>query len=594
MLYVTETETREVKELSGIWKFKVDENNEGIEKEWYRKPLEDTILMPVPSSYNDITQDPKIRDHIGMVWYETEFFIPESWLGKRIFVRIGSASHTAIAFINGNKVVEHKGGFLPFEAEITDLVRFGGENRITVMVDNRLTWDILPPGEVRYIKDEMHPEGYETQEYFFDFFNYSGIHRLVKIYAVPQGYIRDITVRTGIREKQGIIEYEIDYCGTGEIDVSIADKDGKKVGGAKGEKGTIIIDDAKFWEPGNPYLYSLKVKTFMDGKLEDSYTLPVGIREIRVDGKRFLINGKPFYFKGFGKHEDADIRGKGLDQVINIKDFNLLKWIGANSFRTSHYPYSEEILYLADIYGIAVIEEAPAVGMNAFMGRMKIFAEERVGTKTLEHHLRVMEELIARDKNHPCIVMWSVANEPASFEEASGEYFKKVIERTRELDPTRPVTLVESSGYRETKAGDYVDVLCVNRYYSWYTDSGNLDVIEYQLEKELNGWYERFKKPIILSEFGADSIVGFHSDPPMMFTEEYQKEMIERFQRVIDKLDFVIGEHVWNFADFATKQQVLRVLGNRKGVFTRQRQPKLVAHFLRERWHKIPDFWEKK
>ncbi|MBC7321371.1 beta-glucuronidase [bacterium] len=479
---------------------------------------------------------------------------------------------------------------MPFEGEITNSVRFGEKNRITIMVDNTLTWDILPPGEVRHIEDELHPKGYKVQEYFFDFFNYSGIHRPVKIYTVPQDYIKDITVRTRIQGEQGIIEYEIDYSGKGKIDVSVIDREGNKVGTAKSKKGTIIIDNANFWEPGNPYLYSFCVKTFVDGVLEDCYTLPIGIREVRVEGRRFLINNKPFYFKGFGKHEDSDIRGRGLDQVINVKDFNLLKWIGANSFRTSHYPYSEEILYLADMYGIVVIEEAPAVGMNAFMGRMKIFTEERVGTKTLEHHLKVMEELIARDKNHPCIVMWSVANEPADFEEEAGEYFRKVIERTRELDPTRPITLVESSGYRETKTGDYVDVICVNRYYSWYTDSGNLDVIEIQLEKELRGWYERFKKPIILSEFGADSIVGFHSDPPLMFTEEYQKEMIERFVEVLDKLDFVIGEHVWNFADFATKQQVFRALGNRKGVFTRQRQPKLVAHFLRERWSMIPDF----
>lgn len=593
MLYVTETETRDVKELSGVWRFKVDQNNEGLGKEWFKKPLKDAILMPVPSSYNDITQDPKIRDHIGMVWYEREFFIPKSWLGKRIFVRVGSASHTAIVFINGNRIVEHKGGFLPFEGEITDFVKFGKENRITIMVDNTLTWDMLPPGEIRLIEDQMHPKGYKVQEYFFDFFNYSGIHRPVKIYAVPQNYIKDITVRTRIQDKQGIIDYEIEYSGKGNINVSIIDRDGNKVGEASLEKGTIVINNAEFWEPGNPYLYSFQVKTFVDGELEDSYALPIGIREVKVEGKRFLINGKPFYFKGFGKHEDSNIRGKGLDQVINIKDFNLLKWIGANSFRTSHYPYSEEILYLADMYGIVVIEEAPAVGMNAFMGRMKIFTEERVGEKTLDHHLKVMEELIARDKNHPSIVMWSIANEPASFEEESGEYFRKVIEKTKELDPTRPVTLVESSRYEETKASNYVDVVCVNRYYSWYTDSGNLDVIEIQLEKELKGWYERFKKPIILSEFGADSIVGFHSDPPLMFTEEYQKEMIERFVRVLDKLDFVIGEHVWNFADFATKQQVFRVLGNRKGVFTRERQPKLVAHFLKERWHNIQDFWEK-
>jgi len=325
----------------------------------------------------------------------------------------------------------------------------------------------------------------------------------------------------------------------------------------------------------------------------DIYRMEIGIRTVRVEGKQFLINEKPFYFKGFGKHEDSDIRGKGLDQVINIKDFNLLKWIGANSFRTSHYPYSEEILFLADQYGIAVIEEAPAVGLNLWNRNEKVFTEGRVDGKTLEHHLEIMRELIARDKNHPSVIMWSVANEAATYEDGAEEYFRRVIEETRRLDPTRPITIVENTKASETKVSKYVDVICVNRYYSWYTDSGDLSVIEYQLERDLREWYELYRKPIILSEFGADAISGFHSDPPLMFTEEYQQEMIKRFVGVLDRLDFVVGEHIWNFADFMTKQSITRVVGNKKGVFTRNRQPKMVAHFLKERWSKLPDFWEK-
>ncbi len=591
MLYVLETKTREVKDLSGIWRFKVDWKGKGLEEGWYGSPLRDTIPMPVPSSYNDVTQDPKVRDHVGTVWYEREFVVPSSWKDKRVFVRVGAAAHRAIVFVNGRKAVEHEGGFLPFEAEVTDLLKFGDENRITIAVDNTLSWDILPPGEVRWLSDPMHPEGYKVLEYYFDFYNYSGIHRPVKVYAVPREYVKDISVTTRVFGRDGLIEYEVNLEGEGDVVVTVWDGE-LKVAETSGTRGLIALKDTKLWEPGNPNLYLFRVDLFSHGELVDTYPLPVGVREVRVEGDKFLINGKPFYFKGFGKHEDSDIRGKGLDHVINVKDFNLLKWIGANSFRTSHYPYAEEILYLADLYGMAVIEEAPAVGMNDFQGRRKIFGE-KVNEKTLEHHLKVMEEMISRDKNHPCVVMWSVANEPASYEEGARAYFEKVVRRTKELDPTRPVTVVESSGYHETKIGDLVDVTCVNRYYSWYTDCGDLDLVEYQLERDLRGWYERFRKPVILTEFGADSVVGFHRDPPVMFTEEYQKELVERYTRVLDRLNFVVGEHVWNFADFSTKQAVHRVLGNRKGVFTRQRQPKLVAHFLKERWHRIPNFWEK-
>jgi len=581
MLFPIETETREVKDLSGIWDFKRDGEDS-------------FILMPVPASYNDITQDITLRDYVGKVWYRKRVFIPNIWKEKRVFIRIGSAAHFSEVYVNNVKAIEHRGGFLPFEGEISSLIKYGEENEILISVDNTLSWDILPPGELKIINDEMHPKGYKVLEYYFDFFNYSGIHRPVLLYTTPITYIKDIKVETDIKGNDGLVRYKVSL--EGEIDriiVNLKNESGNLVASSNSFNGVLEVKNANLWEPGNPYLYTFEVKIFSDKKLVDCYRLEIGIRTIRIDGKRFLINNKPFYFKGFGKHEDSDIRGKGLDHVINIKDFNLLKWIGANSFRTSHYPYSDEVLFLADKYGIAVIEEAPAVGMNLWNPENKVFRKGRIDERTLEHHLQVIKEMIDRDKNHPSVVMWSVANEAATFEEEAEEYFKKVIEETKKLDPTRPVTLVESTSYKDTKVSKYVDVICVNRYYSWYTDSGNLDIIEYQLEKELRNWYEKFGKPIILSEFGADTIAGFHSDPPLMFTEEYQWEMLRRFMETLDRLDFVVGEHIWNFADFMTKQEVRRVLGNRKGIFTRQRQPKMAAHFVRERWKKIPDFWEK-
>jgi len=585
MLYPRESETREVKDLSGVWEFRVDKDNEGHEKQWFKKPLEDTIAMPVPASYNDITQDSAIRDHIGNVWYERNFFIPSSWKEKRIFLRVGSASHKARVWINGREAGYHKGGFLPFAVEVNDLVGFGQENRLTIAVDNILDWTDIPPGEIEEISDDMHPEGYRVQEYHFDFFNYSGIHRPVRLLALPENYIDDISVVTNIDGKSGIVSYIIKVEGRLiRISVHLLDREGNTVAEANELEGKLCVSEAHLWEPGHPYLYILEVKVFNgQEKLEDSYRLPVGIRTVKVDGKQFLINGKPFYFKGFGKHEDSDLRGKGLDHVINIKDLNLLKWMGANSFRTSHYPYSEELMNLADREGFVIIDEVPAVGLNLWGREEKAFSPERA-YKALEHHLNCLRELIQRDKNHPCVVMWSVANEPASYEEGAVSYFQKIAKEVRNLDPTRPITLVNSSMPHTCQVAQLFDVVCVNRYYSWYTDSGHLELIEFQLEKDLRDWYKQFKKPVFLTEYGADTIAGFHQDPAVMFTEEYQCEMLEHYHRVLDRLDFIIGEHVWNFADFATKQDIVRVVGNKKGVFTRQRQPKAAAFLLKRRW----------
>ena len=239
---------------------------------------------------------------------------------------------------------------------------------------------------------------------------------------------------------------------------------------------------------------------------------------------------------------------------------------------------------LADSSGMLVIDECTAVGFNFWNEKEKVFSPEHVGAEALEHHKQVLKELIARDKNRPSVFTWSVANEATTYEEGAVPYFKEVIDACRSYDSTRPVTIVESSRPHNCRVAQMVDIIGVNRYYTWYSDSGSIELAELQAREELCGWYERFHKPVIMTEFGADSIAGFHSDPPQMFSEEYQAELIEHYTNVFDTLDFVIGEHLWNFADFNTKQGTTRVMGNRKGIFTRQRQPKLAARFLRKRW----------
>lgn len=582
MLFPRESETREVKDLSGIWNFKADFKGEGHKKNWQKRPLTRTQPMPVPASYNDVTQDIKLRDHIGEVWYDREFFVPVSWQDKRVVIRVGSACHKSILYVNGQEVASYKGGYLPYEADVTDIVHFDKPNRVTVSIDNILDNTTLPPGTIKTLKDSKGKD-YRIQEYQHDFFNYSGLHRPVRVYCTPKRYIDDISVVTEVRGKTGIVKYDVSVKGRGKKDVTVRllDARGKEVAAAEGDRGKLNVENAKLWQPGKAYLYSLEVSC-NDG--EDLYRLPVGIRTVKIRGNKFLINGEPFYFQGFGKHEDMDIKGKGLDHTIIVKDFNLMKWIGANSFRTSHYPYSEELMNYADEQGFVVIDESPAVGLYMFKKSQDIFTKEFL-QPILDHHVQQMKDLVARDKNHPCVVMWSIANEAASQEKPFGPYFKKVAETTRKADPQgRPLTMALHTWFDNDLAAPYLDVLCINRYWGWYGNPGHLDLIEGKGEWELRQWYKHLKKPIILSEYGADTIAGFHQDPPVIFTEEYQCEMIKRINRILDKLPFVIGEHIWNFADFMTKQGISRVIGNKKGVFTRQRQPKTIAHMVRKRW----------
>ena len=141
--------------------------------------------------------------------------------------------------------------------------------------------------------------------------------------------------------------------------------------------------------------------------------------------------------------------GKGHDDAFLVHDFELLKWIGANSFRTSHYPYSEDVLDYADRQGIVIIDETAAVGLNMGLGGgifgapgLHDLLAETINDATREVHAQAIRELVARDKNHPSVVLWTIANEPESDTEGAENYFRPLFELTRELDPTRPVGFV--------------------------------------------------------------------------------------------------------------------------------------------------------
>jgi beta-glucuronidase len=276
-----------------------------------------------------------------------------------------------------------------------------------------------------------------------------------------------------------------------------------------------------------------------------------------------------------------------------VHDFELLAWVGANSFRTSHYPYAEEVLDLADRLGLVVIDETAAVGLNlgvsgGIFGDVPrtTFTEQTCGLVTQGVHRRAIEELIARDKNHPSVVLWSLANEPESHTEESRTYFEPLFAVAREADPTRPIGFVNIMLAPPDRCvlTELADVVMINRYYGWYVDGGDLEAAERGLEAELRAWAAKHDKPILVTEYGADTLSGLHSVRPVLYSEEYQAALLETYHRVFDRIDAVVGEHVWNFADFQTGTSFIRVDGNKKGVFTRDRRPKAAAHHLRRRW----------
>ena len=580
MLYPKMTESRMVFDLNGVWDFcLMDGEAKG-----------EIMPMPVPSSYNDIYTGRDFADHAGNLYYRRTFTVSSRMLEKRLFLRFGSVTHKAEVWLNGTCLGKHSGGFLPFSFEITEAAR-AGENELEVIVNNIVDETTLPAGRMVHQKFPGLPEEIHNLPNF-DFYNYSGIMRPVCLYTAPGSYIEDISI---YGKMDGSFYWDVKANGEGTVSVRLLDAAGNEAAAGEGFKGTGRIDQVQLWEPGHPVLYSLEVTlTGSDGE-KDTYTEVFGFREVSIRDCRIHLNGKPVYLKGFGKHEDSPVHGRGFDMAYNVKDIGLLKWIGANSFRTSHYPYCEEMLQLCDREGILVIDEAPAVGLNAGFTATGLLGGDPNGTwklfKTAEHHRQVLRDMVQRDKNHPCVIIWSVANEPASQEDGAKEYFEPLLNLVRELDEQkRPATLVtyEGSNPVSCKVAEICDLLIINRYRGWYDTEGNLRGAAALLKDELEGFHKRCPdKPIMLGEYGADTIAGFHDINARIFSEEYQVDFLRAYGEVFDSLPYITGEHVWNFADFATAENIKRVGGNKKGVFTRDRSPKMAAHFLKERWEGI-------
>lgn len=587
MLRPQDTATRERKSLDGLWEFRVDRDGAGRAENWQDAPLTGARAMAVPASYNDIVLDKGEREHFGDLWYQTRVRIPRGWAGQRIGLYIESATHRATVWVDGIEVGSHEGGYLPFEIDLTDAVAPGDEVLLTVCVNNTLSFQSIPPGVI-----EPDMLGTPRQRWFHDFYNYAGLHRSVWLTATPASRIDDVTVVTAIEGRDGVVRVTTDAAGGLGVRAILVDADGVEVARADGAQANLRVPDAHLWAPGAAYLYGLTVQLIDGETVVDEYKVNVGVRTVEVRGNQFLVNGEPVYFTGFGMHDDHSTIGKGHNDALMLRDFACLEWINANSVRTSHYPYSEDFMEYADRAGIMVIDETPAVGLNMNLGGgifgsqgYTTFSPETANDITQANHAAVIRDLIARDKNHPSVVLWCLANEPESETEASEEYFKPLFETARAADPTRPVGFVNvmMARFPECRVSQYADVIMINRYYGWYVFLDDLETAERAFSAELAGW-STLNKPIIITEYGADTMAGLHDLKAGPWSEEYQQAYYEMNSRVFDAFPAVVGEHPWAFADFQTGAMLFRVDGNKKGIFTRDRQPKAAAHWLKARW----------
>ncbi|KRK86901.1 beta-glucuronidase [Lentilactobacillus sunkii] len=592
LLYPVTNKFREDQKLDGLWDFKFDPAEQGEAKGW-TTGFDDPIKMPVPASFNDFFTDKDSREYTGDFWYAKKFFVPTYMDGKAIQLRFGAATHRATVYVNGKEIRSHEGGFLPFTADISDAVKLGKENIVALKMNNELHRDALPAGDTATLKN-----GKKMAKPFFDFYNYSGLNRSVHLLAVPKENIYDYSTTYEVSDDQATVHYSVEATKDADVKVSLADEDGNVVATSEGKSGDLVVKNPTLWQVRDAYLYTIKFELIDGGKAVDEYSDEIGLRTIEIKGHEILVNHKSVYLRGFGRHEDSIYAGRAFDLNVERRDMNLMDWIGANSFRSSHYPYDEQVYKFADREGILITDEVPAVGFKmaaaSFLGGLdQSFFDGDWIDELYKKHIDQVRDMIKRDKNHPSVLAWSLCNEPDTSTDSAVPYFTKLFNDSKDLDPEkrpRTFTLNEDDTFEKSKCLQFPDFYLLNRYPGWYHKWGyEISDGEAGLRAELDEWKNSdIDKPIVFSEYGADTEPGLHKLPSIMWSEEYQIELLDMFDRVFDSYDFVRGEQPWNLADFQTVEGNMRVNGNKKGIFTRDRQPKAAAFFLKKRWTSLP------
>lgn len=596
LLYPLTNQCRFDQKLDGLWDFEFDRESQGVAQHWTQQ-LPDPIKMPVPASFNDFFTDKDSREFTGDFWYAKRVFIPGSLRGQLIGLRFGAATHRATVYVNGQEIRSHEGGFLPFLADITSAVKFDAENEVVLKMNNELHRDALPAGDTAVLKN-----GKKMAKPFFDFYNYSGLNRSVHLIATPQNHVVDYTAVSTLQDDAATVHYTVTTSqAAASVSVTLRDEKGQVVATGNGRTGDLVVQHPLLWNVRDAHLYTLTIQLKANDQLIDEYSDEIGIRTIAIAGHQILVNGQPVYLKGFGRHEDSIYAGRAFDLNVEMRDFELMKWMGANSFRTSHYPYDEEVYRFADREGFLIIDEVPAVGFKmaaaSFLGGLdQSFFDGDWTEELYKKHLDQITDMVHRDKNHPSVLAWSLLNEPDTSSKSAVPYFEKLFADTKALDPDqrpRTFTLNEDDTFDTSYCKQFPDFYLLNRYPGWYHKWGyEISDGEAGLREELDKWAASdIDKPIVFSEYGADTQPGLHKLPSVMWSEEYQIELLQMFNRVFDSYDFIRGEQPWNLADFQTVEGNMRVNGNKKGLFTRDRQPKAAAFYLRKRWLDIdPNF----
>jgi len=491
--------------------------------------------MKVPGDWN--SQAEKLALYEGTVWLRQKFNAdPQN--DKKYFLYFGAVNYEAHVYLNGKKLGTHKGGFTPFQFDVTGKLT-KGENFVVVKADNTRYADEIPAVNT-------------------DWWNYGGITRDVLLAEVPATYIEDYKIQLA-KNNLKLIEGFVQLSGEQKsqtVTINIPEA---------GIKQTITTDNTGraaisipvkkmiYWTPENPKLYSVEITGTTD-KLTDK----IGFRTIETKGQDILLNGKSIFLRGISMHDEnplipGRLRGQGDMRMM-------LQWakeLNCNYVRLAHYPHSEEMVRLADEMGLLVWAEVPVYWTISWLN-----------ADTYNNAEKQLSDLMIRDKNRSSVIVWSVGNE-TPLSDPRFNFMSKLVAKARSLDDTRLVAAALEV-HREGNTviindplGDKLDLVSFNEYAGWYW-SNTKDMLNYKFDI-------RFNKPVVVTEFGADALGGFHADDETRWSEEYQELLYINQFKMLTLISGLRGMIPWILVDFRSPRRqhpYYQDFWNRKGLIS--------------------------
>lgn len=496
-------------------------------------------------------------------------------------------SHTGHIFLDGKEIGWHHNAFTPFAIDLPRLA--AGEHDLRVHVNNE--HDLLHRNRENPPVSALHVPN--------DYYDYGGINRPVQLQEVAASgvYVKRVhfnafPAAAGWKVRLTAFLTHLGKAAVkGDLALRVAGNETVLAGlelapGENRFQAELECRDVKTWSPGTPELYFLDAEWRENGIAVDDWRERVGFRSFEIRGQDLYLNGEKTFLAGCCRHEDHQDFGNAIPLEVHRRDLEIMRELNCNAVRTTHYPNDERFLDLCDEMGFLVWTENHARGLfdNSFSVGVThpLFREQC---------RQVNEEMVTEHYNHPAIVMWGILNECDSYSDAGRAAYQEQFAQIKALDPHRPTTYAACHG--KDRCQDLPDICGWNRYPTWYADSSTVkDLAELLACAEPRGMAG---KPLILSEFGGEGVMGYR-DPVRRakWSEDRQEDILREALECYLNHPRVAGVFIWQFCDVRVDDawNMCRPRAiNGKGIVDRQRNYKLAWPLVRDLFRKkLGDF----